>query len=1222
MKTWSKRIIICLSGLILFVIIGVIALPGTRTGTQFLFSTLEKQLDGQLRIGSIKGTLLGRLELTDVRVDNPMIIAQAGRLVLDWTPSDVLHLQLRIVELAAGDISLQMLPQEQTTSETEKSPLTLPELTLPITIALDVVKIENFVFRSAPDAGPVTVDNAELALSWKKNGIEIQRLDVNMPAVRIHGAGLLDPTGNYALQVETQGKTQGADVPSLQLDGNYSGDLQNLVIQQRVRGDIDAELAVTVTEIINNPGWKGNLKIRQLQPSLFAPQVPGTLTGELQSQGDLQLVELTGSLSMRDADTVDLNWDADLDMQADLKNLFLTINQILLTPAEAKATVALSGTIDRDRQLDLSLNWQNLQWPVVEDAEYSSNQGTLIVKGHPDDYQLILNTEVDGTQLPAGDWKLTAKGNTKGAVLTQFTGNTMEGEVTVRGDVQWSPEITWNLTTEGRNINPAALNSEWPGSLTWKITSDGTLEENGVTATVLLEQLGGVLRDLPVAAKGTIELVPEHIAIDDLQISSGDAVFTARGNLDNASQIDWNLNVPDFSELLPHASGQLSGRGMLKGEMRRPQVTTQLYAQALVLPQLALEQFQADASFDLSWAQPFSLKFSGTGLQLNNQRVEKFTLQGDGTREQHTIALTANHSMAKVQVDLQGGYRENQWQGRLKTFNIDSKELKSWHLLKPVQISASPTAATLNTMCLQRERADLCANGTWNAESTEKTQAELQLREFPLSLLSPWFPETVQSLDGLFSANASMKMKNGVQADLTADITPGSIGYLTENGDGTLPHQGGKLQLHIQENALNGNFLLSVDSNTIGGTFSSPDLLKENGLADTELVGELKIDAQKLNIIEAFLPEIQELSGSLTADFTIDGSLTQPEIKGNGALDIGHLAIPVIGLELNTTTLHIEAKNNDLQVKGEFKSTEGSLKLNGQASLDSTQNRPVRITLSSDNFKLINLPEAQVYLTSNLLLEKKNETLLLSGELTVPKADILLRDLPEGAESVSPDVIVLQEEKKEEEQKSPLQMQLKVTLGKDVHFVGLGLNCFIDGQLALTAEPDKPMLGSGEFRIQQGTYRAYGQNLNIETGVLSFPGGPLSQPGIVLRATRTIGDVVVGIRAVGPARKPRLTTFSNPSMSQSKVISYLLTGSAGGDSGQGTMLSVGRQINNKLSVSMGTDIKTGEKEFITRYRLSRKIHIQTTTATNNNAADIFYTMEFGSDKEQGQEQGK
>ncbi len=89
-------------------------------------------------------------------------------------------------------------------------------------------------------------------------------------------------------------------------------------------------------------------------------------------------------------------------------------------------------------------------------------------------------------------------------------------------------------------------------------------------------------------------------------------------------------------------------------------------------------------------------------------------------------------------------------------------------------------------------------------------------------------------------------------------------------------------------------------------------------------------------------------------------------------------------------------------------------------------------------------------------------------------------------------------------------------------------------------------------------------------------------------------------------------------MSESLTISYLITGSAPSGDG-GTKLSVGRQINNNLNISVGTDIKSGESEFVARYRLSRKISVQTTTASSSNAADIFYTTELGGEEKQAEE---
>ena len=45
-------------------------------------------------------------------------------------------------------------------------------------------------------------------------------------------------------------------------------------------------------------------------------------------------------------------------------------------------------------------------------------------------------------------------------------------------------------------------------------------------------------------------------------------------------------------------------------------------------------------------------------------------------------------------------------------------------------------------------------------------------------------------------------------------------------------------------------------------------------------------------------------------------------------------------------------------------------------------------------------------------------------------------------------------------------------------------------------------------------------------------------------------------------------------------------------------------------------MKTGEAEVITRYRINRKIHAELTTSSESSAADLFYTLEMGGEKNQ------
>ncbi|MCF8056645.1 MAG: translocation/assembly module TamB domain-containing protein [Desulfocapsa sp.] len=1213
----KKRIVLIvagLSGLALLLFLAGFYLLDTESGTHFLVAQAEKQLDGDLHIGSSSGKVLDRIELTDILFESSSGKAKIGRLVLDWKSTDLLRLHLHILELSAEDIFYTAIPQPHEPEAEESKPLILPELSLPVTMTIERLQIENFVFLSAPDAKPLTVDKAGLALFWDKDGIQLQELDIAMAEATLQMQGVVTPTGNYPLQLTTNLQTLDPELPSLKLLGEYEGDLQKLLIKEKISGDIGAELNLTVMQPIDALTWQGHIEIKELLPALFSPEIAGVLTGVVQSSGNLQHADLTATLAMRDDTGAEFNWDAELDVQANLETLLITVNQLKLMHAHTPALIELGGTADIDGPLDLTLRWQEFQWPLLAGkAEYQSTRGNLALTGSVDDYHLTMNTEVSGSGIPEAILQLTAEGNTKSVNNLRLTANLLEGVVNVGGKVQWSPAVEWQLQTDATNINPGIQYSQWPGKLNWLIQTRGAIEEAGVVTDVALEYVEGILRQLPVTGKGQIHITPDTIQVNDLHLSSGDAVFTAQGTLGNESTLDWKADVVDFSDLLPESGGQLQSTGSVQGEMSNPRLTVDLSASAITLPHLGLEQLQADIDLDLSGKKAFSLDVSGTNLSSGENRLADFALQGNGTMEEHTVQLLANHDLAQITLGLNGGYLQEQWHGMLDRFNINTTDFGAWQLQEPAAVTAGPTAANLERMCLGRSQTDICVSGSWNSDNSD-TKGNVQISQFPLAWLSPWLPETVENLDGMFSLQADAKMEEKLLADVSAEITPGTITYLTDMGEEHLPHQGMNLILHVAEDGLNAAFSLSVDSNTISGNLKSPDLLQTGVGGKAKLDGKLFIDAKKFDTVEALIPAIQDLNAAIAMDFTVQGTLEHPDINGKGIINIPYVLIPAAGLDLTDTTMDILADNTGVRLSGKFNSPKGYMELDGKAILESGQNWPLRLTLKSDNFRLINLPESQVFLNSDLLLEKKNGTISLSGTATIPRAEVLLRELPPGSETTSPDVVILQE-KKEEVPTSPLKMKLKVTLGNDVHFVGLGFNAFIDGQLTMTAEPEEQIQGSGAFHIKQGSYRAYGQDLEIQTGVISFPGGPLTQPGINLRATRTVGNIVAGISAIGPVGKPRITTFSNPPMPESQTLSYLLTGSAPENAGSSTKLSIGRQINNKLSISVGTDVTTGDSGFIARYRLNRKIHIQTTTATNSNAADIFYTVELGGEEE-------
>jgi translocation and assembly module TamB len=147
---------------------------------------------------------------------------------------------------------------------------------------------------------------------------------------------------------------------------------------------------------------------------------------------------------------------------------------------------------------------------------------------------------------------------------------------------------------------------------------------------------------------------------------------------------------------------------------------------------------------------------------------------------------------------------------------------------------------------------------------------------------------------------------------------------------------------------------------------------------------------------------------------------------------------------------------------------------------------------------------------------------------------------------------------------------VRIVIGEDVEVRVPNFRGRPEGSILAIDEPGKPTLATGELKVEEGIYRAYGKDLTIERGRLIFGGGDISNPGLDLRASCTASDnTVAGVQITGTAESPELDLFSTPAMSQSDVLSYIMFGKpmneTGGKSGAAAM------AGGQLSVQ-GTDV--------------------------------------------------
>ena len=115
-------------------------------------------------------------------------------------------------------------------------------------------------------------------------------------------------------------------------------------------------------------------------------------------------------------------------------------------------------------------------------------------------------------------------------------------------------------------------------------------------------------------------------------------------------------------------------------------------------------------------------------------------------------------------------------------------------------------------------------------------------------------------------------------------------------------------------------------------------------------------------------------------------------------------------------------------------------------------------------------------------------------------------------------------------------------LGDHVNIDTTGLTGRLAGTITVRSGYDEATTATGELTIEQGKYSAYARKLDIQRGRLIFTGGPVANPGIDIRAVKEFPDVIAGVNVRGTLLQPRLSFFSDPSLTQAQIVSLILAG--------------------------------------------------------------------------------
>jgi translocation and assembly module TamB len=910
---------------------------------------------------------------------------------------------------------------------------------------------------------------------------------------------------------------------------------------------------------------------------------------------------------------------------------------------------------------NLQVNWQNLAWPF-DSPQFHSDQGNLDLNGDLQTLKMTLDTILAGQNVPETQISLVATANltaqNKVLELQELLLQSLGGQVSSQGRLTWSKFMSWQGSSNVSHIDPSVFWPQWAADINGEIITKANNNQGVWQAMLQRLDIHGQWQGYPLNATGQMDFEQNKgLKIHSLLIKNANNSLLLNGAVSEsqALNIDFILDAAELSNTIPQLAGMLNLVGKVAGSAQQPELNYELSGTELKIAEVFIERATGKGKINWSGRKSMDLNLELQGIQGINNQIDNTNITLTGDAEAHRFELTTTGKSTSVNIAIQGQLQQNSWQGKWLSGDIVSS-YANLTLLEPFTIEAdwATQEYSVSPHCWSHTDNELCIK---QAEFKQNTALwDLSLKEFNLlsviHRLVPRMPiiQTASRLNLDMSGDWQIEQLPNV--NLQASFSAGDWVFNQKNN---LQLSIDKMSFDTQINQQNILTKIHLVGNEIGILSSS--LQAQSGLFEDPLnrpiEGELVIDGFNLAPLKVLVPQLEILQGVINGQAQIDGTLGKPLLKGAVNLTNAALKDESLPVVLNAIEQNIVLNGDSADFVGSYKFGQGAGKMDGSISWTHSLAGSLHIWGEALEFDYQNILKAKVSPNINLVFEANN--LEISGEVTVPYARVKVRKLPEGSISASQDVILVEQQAQQDTTQQRMAVNILVKVdpfdNKQVKLDAFGLTTDLQGQLRIQNNKSD-LFASGEMKLVNGRYRAYGQNLIIRQGDILF-NSSITRPFLSIEAVRdpnlTADDVLAGLRVEGDAQNPTVTVFSEPDMEQQQSLSYMLTGQGLGESNSDSqdvvltnaLLSIGlgksenfiSKVGNKLgfedvgldtsgqggntqlsltgTIAPGVQLRYGVgvfdsvSEVAIRYELLPKLYLEAVSGLNN-AIDIYY----------------
>ena len=665
------------------------------------------------------------------------------------------------------------------------------------------------------------------------------------------------------------------------------------------------------------------------------------------------------------------------------------------------------------------------------------------------------------------------------------------------------------------------------------------------------------------------------VSLNNLLLSNSNKIdsISASGTIIPKLNLSWNLLIQNLHRYNPALYGEVISEGKALGVLEKPILHS---------------------------------NFEANNIRYYTHKIKRLHISFSHSKQQK-IQTNIYKQNSSAHINLIGHWSNNlTWSGTLNKFIIKSKNI-TWNTLAQPSVYFSPHHIELSKLCLFHKSEFFCASADFKNQQDLRIQYNTNLNLSHLPSIIPIISST-----SYLQSHGSYERRFGFEpkANIYSTITPGVI-YFGQRSERLSQYyfrntneiliKNFTSNINLENNFLNYKVNSFFNQNDYINTYGTVNLNQGKSYLAYPIQSNLQFQITSLKFLSSLTSFPIQLSGKTTGNIQFKGTLNNPVLKGKASLKKVNLNIIPLGTKIKNSNIDMSfSPPLRVEMTGAGLIGESTVKIHGGAQYHKDQLEG-NIKITGNNLNIVNIPGLNISISPNVSIKKYYKNLDVNGEIKVEHALVkmeILKDLLPN-HSIQNDIMYSEDIKAKRTSKAlPFTTNISILAGRDVKFVGYGLNTSIEGTLKIHNRINRIATGIGKIYLKDGKFNKYGKVFSIDqSSNLTYNNSPLTNPELSILAYYQIppalalssgSPTMLGISIIGNLTTIQPRLISSPTLSQQDILSYILLGQPANNNGStnGSDLSKAallvilsgssdlalNQLKNKLGL---TDISIG-----------------------------------------------